>query len=174
MGGSFKSAGVLLGVFVLFSCVQIGADRFKDEFNRERISIGLVNQTKVGGYKLVGAEELKSWVDARRDMVIVDTMPYEESYKREHVPGARQFLFPIHEMKAWDPRETAGKVEEDFVQLLGPDKNRLIVIYCGFVKCTRSHNGADWAIKNGYTNVYRFPGGIFAWKGGGYSTEAAK
>jgi thiosulfate/3-mercaptopyruvate sulfurtransferase len=33
------------------------------------------------------------------------------------------------------------------------------------VKCTRSHNGAMWAAKLGYTNVFRHPGGIFAWKG---------
>ena len=96
-----------------------------------------------GGYKLVGTEELKAWIDAKKDLLIVDTMPYEDSYKKEHVPGARQFLFPIPDMKTWDAKETGGKSEQDFVQLLGPDKNRLIVIYCGFVKCTRSHNGAD-------------------------------
>jgi rhodanese-related sulfurtransferase len=53
--------------------------------------------------------------------------------------------------------------------LLGADKDRLIVIYCGFVKCTRSHNGAMWAKRLGYKNVYRFPGGIYAWKGMDYS-----
>jgi hypothetical protein len=53
----------------------------------------------------------------------------------------------------------------EVISSIGPDKNKLIVIYCGFVQCTRSHNGAMWAVKNGYPNVYRFPGGIFAWKG---------
>ena len=72
------------------------------------------------------------------------------------------------------PKETAGKTEQEFVQLLGPDKSKLIVIYCGFVKCTRSHNGAMWAVKNGYTNVYRHPGGVFAWKGAKYPTAAVK
>jgi rhodanese-related sulfurtransferase len=28
-----------------------------------------------------------------------------------------------------------------------------------------------WAKKLGYKNVYRFPGGIFAWKGAGYPIE---
>jgi len=42
------------------------------------------------------------------------------------------------------------------------------VIYCGFVKCTRRHNGVAWAKKLGYKNVYRYPGGIFAWKGAEY------
>jgi rhodanese-related sulfurtransferase len=65
-------------------------------------------------------------------------------------------------------KASRGRSERDYLQLLGPDKNRLRVIYCGFVKCTRSHNGAAWAVKNGYTNVYRYPGGIFAWKGATY------
>jgi rhodanese-related sulfurtransferase len=107
-------------------------------------------------------------------MILIDTMPYEDSYKKEHVPGAKQFLFPIPDMKTWDTKETAGKSEQDFLQMLGPDKNKLIVIYCGFVKCTRSHNGATWAVKNGYTNVYRYPGGIFAWKGAKYPTAEVK
>jgi rhodanese-related sulfurtransferase len=140
----------------------------------EKIAIGLVQKTTSGGYKLVGTEELKGWVDAKKEMLIIDTMPYEDSYKKEHVPGAKQFLFPIPDMKTWDPKETAGKTEQDFVQLLGPDKNKLMVIYCGFVKCTRSHNGAMWAVKNGYTNVYRHPGGIFAWKGAKYPTAEVK
>ena len=174
-GVKMKSMGIILGVFVcMVAGVALAADKFEEEFVIEKVAIGLANQTRSGGYKLVGAEELKGWIDAGKDMLIIDTMPYEDSYKKEHVPGAKQFLFPVPEMKTWDAKETAGKSEQDFVQLLGPDKNKLIVIYCGFVKCTRSHNGAAWAVKNGYTNVYRFPGGIFAWKGAKYPTAAVK
>jgi rhodanese-related sulfurtransferase len=170
-----KSAWIILCVFILLSAgAGMAADKFEDEFTFEKIAIGLVNQTKLGGYKLVGTEELKGWIDAKKEMLIIDTMPYEDSYRKEHVPGAKQFLFPIPDMKTWDPKETAGKTERDFVQLLGPDKDKLIVIYCGFVKCTRSHNGAMWAVKNGYTNVYRHPGGIFAWKGAKYPTAEVK
>jgi rhodanese-related sulfurtransferase len=170
-----RSVWVILGAFVWLSAgAGVAADKFEDEFTFEKIAIGLVHQTKSGGYKLVGTEELKGWIDAKKEMLIIDTMPYEDSYKKEHVPGAKQFLFPIPDMKTWDPKETAGKTEQDFVQLLGPDKNKLIVIYCGFVKCTRSHNGAMWAVKNGYTNVYRHPGGIFAWKGAKYPTAEVK
>ncbi len=74
-------------------------------------------------------------------------------------------------MKQWDTKETGGKSQEDFIKLLGNDKNKLIVIYCGFVKCTRSHNGAVWAVKLGYKNVYRYSGGVFAWKGAKYPVE---
>ncbi len=79
-------------------------------------------------------------------------------------PAAVQFLFPILEMNSWDTAQTDQKTQKEFTALLGADKNRIIVIYCGFVKCTRSHNGAFRAKKN----VYRFPGGIYAWKGMGY------
>jgi rhodanese-related sulfurtransferase len=77
-------------------------------------------------------------------------------------------------MNEWNSEETAGKSFEDYETLLGPDKDKLIVVYCGFVKCTRSHNGAAWAVKLGYKNVKRYPGGIFAWKGAGYPAESVK
>ena len=56
----------------------------------------------------------------------------------------------------------------------GRIKTKMIVVYCGFVKCTRSHNGASWAVKLGYNNVYRYPGGIFAWKGAGYPVDGVE
>ena len=107
-------------------------------------------------------------------MLIIDSMPYDASYKKNHIPGAEQFLFPIPDMETWDSTETGGKSMEDYVALLGPDKNRIIVVYCGFVKCTRSHNGALWARKLGYKNVYRQPGGIFSWKGADYPVASVK
>jgi thiosulfate/3-mercaptopyruvate sulfurtransferase len=97
-------------------------------------------------------------------------MPYS-AYKKIHVPGARQFLFPVPTMETWDTKETDGKTEKDYEALLGADKGKTIIIYCGFVKCTRSHNGAMWAKKLGYQNVFRFSGGIFAWQGADYKTE---
>jgi len=101
-------------------------------------------------------------------------MPFEASYKKEHVPGALQFLFPIPDMNEWDTTETDGKTQDDYMKMLGPDKEKTLVIYCGFVKCTRSHNGAAWAVKLGYNNVYRYSGGVFAWKGAKYPVEKAE
>lgn len=54
----------------------------------------------------------------------------------------------------------------------GPTRPALWLFYCGFVKCGRSHNGAAWAVTQGYQQVYRVPGGIFAWKGAGYPVSA--
>jgi thiosulfate/3-mercaptopyruvate sulfurtransferase len=176
MRGLMKGFGLaVIGLFVLgTSNVGFAKDKFEAEVEKEADAVKLVREVQRGGYDVVTAEELKKWIDAGKKMVIVDTMPYKDSYAKQHVPGAEQFLFPIPEMTTWDTKETDNKTEQDFAKLLGPDKDKVVVIYCGFVKCTRSHNGAMWAKKLGYKNVYRFPGGIFAWKGAGYPVESAK
>lgn len=150
----------------------LGANKFEQETQKEIGAVKLVREVVQGGYDVVTAAELKQWMDGNKEMLIVDTMPFEKSYKKNHVPGAEQFLFPIPAMNDWQTKETGGKSLQDFEELLGPDKDRVIVIYCGFVKCTRSHNGAIWAKKLGYKNVYRFAGGIFAWKGAKYPVES--
>jgi len=149
-------------------------NKFEKEVQKEAGAVKLVREVQRGGYDLVTTAELKQWIDGGKPMVIVDTMPYDASYKKGHVPGAVQFLFPIPDMNAWDTKETDGKTEADYAKLLGGDKEKTIVIYCGFVKCTRSHNGAAWAKKLGYKNVYRYSGGVFAWKGAKYPIETVK
>ncbi len=169
---SFFVAAIAVVCLVLgFAPTVLADDMFQKEVEKEQGAVKLVREVQRGGYDVVTAEELKKWMDGGKDILIIDTMPYEASYKKQHVPGAKQFLFPIPDMVEWDVKETDGKTQEDFIALLGPDKDKTLVFYCGFVKCTRSHNGAAWAKKLGYTNVYRFPGGIYAWKGAGYPDE---
>ncbi len=165
-------------LLVFFVCVALtlglastGFCWGKKELETETIAVKLAQEVAMGGYKMVKTEELKGWIDQEKNMFVVDTMPYEASYKKNHIPRAVQFLFPIPEMATWNTSETDGKSKEDYLKFLGPNKNRLIVIYCGFTKCGRSHNGAIWAVKLGYTNVYRHPGGIKAWKEAGYPTD---
>lgn len=139
------------------------------ELETEASAVKLANEVMRGGYKLVSTEELKNWIDQKKKMIIIDTMPYEDSYKKEHIPGAVQFEFPIPEVTNLD-----DKTKDAFLKVLGPDKDMPIVMYCGFVKCTRSHNGAMWAVKLGYKNVYRHPGGIKAWKEADYAIGKVK
>jgi thiosulfate/3-mercaptopyruvate sulfurtransferase len=173
----FKSILKLLCVAALVFGLTgpvMAKNKFEKEVEKESGAVKLVREIQRGGYDIVTTAELKQWIDSGKEMIIVDTMPYKDSYKKMHVPGAVQFLFPIPDMDQWDTRETDGKSQEAYVNLLGSDKHRPVIVYCGFVKCTRSHNGAAWAVKLGYRNVYRYAGGIFAWKGAKYPVEKVK
>ena len=139
------------------------------ELETEKIAVNLVREVARGGYGIVTTQELKAWIDQKKAMLIVDTMPYADSYVKQHIPDAVSMVFPIPEMKTLD-----DKTKADLEKLLGPDKNRVIVFYCGFVKCTRSHNGAMWAVKSGYKNIYRHPGGIKAWDEADYPVDKVK
>ena len=139
------------------------------EKETEKIAVKFAREVIKGNYKIVTTGELKQWLDQEKDMLIVDTMPFKDSYKKNHIPGALQFEFPIPEMS-----EMEDKTKTDFIKLLGPDKDRLLVFYCGFTKCGRSHNGAIWAAKLGYRNVYRCPGGIKAWKEADFPVSKVK
>ena len=163
---------VVCGLFVL-GCSNSAStkNKFEKEVDKEQAAVKLVREVQRGGYGVITASELKDLIGSGKKLLIIDTMPYDASYKKAHVPGAKQFLFPIPDMNEWNTKETDGKTLDDYKALLGPDKDKTIVVYCGFVKCTRSHNGAVWAVKLGYKNVLRFPGGIFAWQGAGYPTE---
>jgi thiosulfate/3-mercaptopyruvate sulfurtransferase len=166
------AVSLLAGAF--FCANACAGNQFEKEVEVETGAVKLVREVVKGDYKTITAKELKDLIATKKDILIIDTMPYQDSYKKEHIPGARQFLFPIPDMVTWDSKETDGKTQQDYQALLGPDKDRQIVVYCGFVKCTRSHNGAVWAKRLGYTNVYRQPGGIFSWKGEGFETEKAE
>jgi len=149
-------------------------NKFEQEVEKEASAVKLAREVQKGGYSLVTTEELKKWLEEKKDMLIVDTMPFEDSYKKEHIPGAVNFVFPIADMNEWDAKETGGKTQDDYAALLGANKDKMLVIYCGFVKCTRSHNGAIWAKKLGFKNVIRYPGGVFAWKGANNPVEEGK
>ena len=161
-------------IFFASNCSAFGTSKFEKEVEKEKEAVKLLREVQRGGYQVITTEELQQTMNNGEDILIVDTMPFEASYKKGHIPGAVQFLFPIPEMETWNIEEVGNKTSEDFEKLLGPDKNKKIIVYCGFVKCTRSHNGAMWAVKLGYTNVLRHPGGIYAWRGADYEVEAVE
>lgn len=163
---------LMMTLLLLFGATSsvygFGSSKFKDEVEKETGAIKLLREVQRGEYDVIATQDLQDLIKSEKEILVIDTMPYEASYKKNHIPGAVQFLFPIPDMNEWDSNETSGKTEQDYAKLLGEDKEKTIVVYCGFVKCTRSHNGALWAKKLGYKNVFRYPGGIFAWKGAGY------
>lgn len=139
-----------------------GSSKDGNEQKVEKASMKLVSAVEKGKYKLVSTEELKKWIDEKQDMIIVDTMP-KESYEKNKIPGAVNALLPV-KMEDVKPEE-----KEAFLKTLGDDKDKKIVLYCGFVACERSHVGAMIAKEAGFKNVYRHPGGIVAWMDAGYN-----
>ena len=156
----FASGLILIAALALAGCSKSWSGK---ELDTEKSAVTLSREAARGGYKLVTTEELKGWIDQKKPMMIIDTMPLQDSYVKQHVSTAVQYEFPIPEGKEMDD---AAKAK--FEKFLGPDKDKTLVFYCGFVKCTRSHNGAMWAVKLGYKNVYRYPGGIKAWAEANY------
>lgn len=163
-----KLIGLVLGWIMAcsISATAYALEWGSKETETEKLAVQFANQVMKGGYGIVTTEELKAWTDKNEPMLIVDTMPLEDSYKKNHIPAAVQIEFPVEEMSQLDEAK-----KEALMKLLGPDKNGKIVFYCGFTKCGRSHNAAMWAVKLGYTNVYRHPGGIKAWMEAGYPVE---
>ena len=129
-------------VTIILAGSSMAENIFEKEVEKEEGAVKLVREIQRGGYDVVTTAELRNWIDQKKDMIVLDTMPYEASYKENHIPGAKQFLFPIPDMKEWDTKETEGKSIADYQALLGENKDKPVVVYCGFVKCTRSHNGA--------------------------------
>lgn len=144
-----------------------GTSRDGSEVEIEMASMNLVKAVEEGKYKLISTEDLKKKVDAKEDMVLIDTMP-AKSYDKNHIPGALNVELPV------TMEEVTPEQREAFVKALGDDKAKEIVLYCGFVACERSHVGALIAQEEGFTNVVRHPGGIGAWMEAQYPVEAAK
>lgn len=157
---------IYLMILAIIAVSLAGCGQSKSELATEKSAVKFAKEVMRGGYKIVSTDELRKWIDSKKEMLIVDTMPADKSYNKNHIPGAVNFLFPIPELeKMKDDKKAAYK------KLLGDNPERLVVVYCGLVKCTRSHNGAMWAVKLGYKNVYRYPGGIMSWKEAGYKVE---
>ena len=147
--------------------IGCGTNRFEQELQTEKAAIKLANETLQGNYQLVSTKDLDEMLDRGKDFLLIDAMPAEDSFSKGHIPQAVNFPFPKEVMDGWNDDAMEGQKQEDFEKLLGDDKDRTIVVYCGYVTCSRSHNAAVCTRELGYTNVYRYPGGIYAWRGAG-------
>lgn len=108
-------------------------------------------------FKKMTREELKSWIDMKKDFVLIDVLS-EGSYNTKHLPGA------VH----------AAVRETDFhekVDKLAPDMKKPIVVYCASFTCQLSPLAAHKLVEMGYEDVYDFEGGLADWQDAGYPFE---
>lgn len=164
---------LVLAIGMLTACASssntqvntVGTSPNGSEIAIEKATMKFMKDTLAGGYQIVSTEELNTWVTEKKDMIIIDTMP-ADSYSKGYIPGALNAELPKTGMAdATDDQKAA------FINLLGTDKDKTIVVYCGFVGCARSDVGAVLAMQEGFKNVYRVPGGIIAWQEAGYTVE---
>ena len=159
----------VLPAFAILLFVGCGTNKFQQEVKTEEAAIKLYNETAVGKYDLISTDELKKLLDSDESIILVDAMPAASSYDKGHITGAVNFDFPKEVMKSWDEKSMGKRTKQDYAKVLGDDKSKTVVVYCGFVKCARSHNAAIFAKELGFTKVKRYPGGIHAWRGAGNS-----
>ena len=76
------------------------------------------------GYDLITLDELESLYQSDKDFIVLDVRPDYE-YKRAHLPKAANLEFHLGERLTLDPTK-----RKEFEELLGPNKDRTIVIYC--------------------------------------------
>ena len=154
----------LMSVFALVACTGIGTSTKGLETPIEKASMKLVTDVKDGGYKLIGTEELNKWVTEKNDFLLIDTMP-KEAFDKIRIKGA------VNSPVAKTEKEFTPAEKENILKIAGSDKDKTVVVYCGFTACRRSHLGAKTLVENGFKNVYRYPGGIIAWNENGYPVE---
>ncbi len=102
-----------------------------------------------GNYASVSVEWVKKQVDSQADIVLVDSRPKRKKYDKGHLPGAISI-----------PTTQFDRMTNQLPQ----EKDKLLVFYCGGLKCKLSHKGAQKAIALGYTNVKVFSTGYPSWK----------
>jgi rhodanese-related sulfurtransferase len=130
----------------------------------EKAAVTFAEDIKNGGYKIVSTDELKKWSDEKRKMLIISTLPVADDKDQGRIPSAVTSTMPGAE------KDLTQADKDLLIKAAGLEKDKTIIVYCGFVACRRSHIGAKILVDEGFTNVYRYPAGILGWKEMGYPT----
>lgn len=146
----------------LVGCASQGTSPKGLEIPIEKAAVKFAADVKEGGYKIVGTEELKKWLDGGKKATIVSALPVAEDKAFGTLPSS------VNGAISKTEKELTQADKDNLLKVVGLDKDKTIVIYCGFVACRRSHIGAKILVENGFSNVYRYPGGITAWQEMGY------
>jgi len=128
----------------------------------EKAAVKFSADIKDGGYSIISTDELKKWLDEGKKLTIISTLPAEEDKDFGLLPSAVNGAMPKSE------KELVQADKDNLLKAAGVDKEKTVVVYCGFVACRRSHIGAKILVENGFRNVYRYPAGITGWSESGF------
>jgi len=110
-------------------------------------STAAVSDTHDEGYKVIHADELKSWIDSGKTIQIVDARP--KKFDEGVVIKGAVFL-------PYDSNDA-------LIAKTLPSKDAVVVVYCANIKCPASTNLAKKLHSLGYKNLYKYPEGIADW-----------
>ena len=116
------------------------------------IILGASAQASGPEFKVLTADQLKSLLDEKIDIILIDARTKEE-YQEAHIAGA----ISIPE-----------KNFDESASILLADKNALLVFYCNGVKCGKSKKAAVKADAKGYKNILIYSEGFPVWEEKGY------
>lgn len=83
-----------------------------------------VNEARENGYAVLTPDEFKACLNSDRNCLLVDVRPDYE-FESGHIPGAVNLMFDPGDRMALSPEK-----QQQFEALLGPDKNRCMIIHC--------------------------------------------
>ena len=152
---------VLLGIisFALVGCATTHGTSPKGlEIPIENASIKFSSDIKDGGYGIVDTATLKKWLAEGKQILIISSLPASEDKDFGMLPSAVNAAMPKTE------KELTPAAKDAIIKTAGDDKEKTIVVYCGFVACRRSHIGAKILVDAGFNNIYRYPAGITGWQ----------
>lgn len=109
------------------------------------------------GYRLIRPESLKTLVDSAGPPLLLDVRTKYE-FLEGHLNRAIQMEFGLGDLDELRPSK-----KERLLALLGPDRDRPIVIYDASLNCPRAAVAAHWVSGLGYRNVHRLVGGWRTW-----------
>lgn len=98
-------------------------------------------------YGHIDAKALKNLIDTKTKMVILDARNKDWDDGRR-VPGGKSLPFD----------SDAGLYTQ-----VAPDKNALIVVYCGSEQCPAGKTLVGKMLSEGYTHILEYAGGIQEW-----------
>jgi len=124
----------------------------------ENATITFSSDVRDGGYGIVNTATLRKWLAEGKKILIISSLPATEDKDFGTLPSAVNAAMPKTE------KELTPAAKDAIIKAAGNDKEKTIVVYCGFVACRRSHIGAKILVDAGFKNVYRYPAGITGWQ----------
>ncbi len=167
-----KKTLLALALTGLFASQAFAEPQTLKENEIEEIVMKIHHEADQGGYELMSVAELKQMFDTKEDFVLIDAHP-KDQFDTGFIDGANNFEFQGKFTNHWKD-DALGGTQDAYQAILGHDKNKKVIVYCGGNKCGRSNTAAMWTKELGYHHVYRITSGIKGWQDAGFAVQTAK